>query len=542
MSDLNSNTNNEVLATREVEPLASAPLLNRTDPIVRHDPTVNAKVVIKEYTDVCPPDSAGRTKNDGDLKRVEGPMIPIVRVGGLVLKFSDILSMSIDYDSFVPTIELTIQQLDKSNQIAEVPGMACDMTVILTPHVDGAYKPINLTFYVRDIQYSTNRVTYYGVYKWMKMDEPMTKQVVFDGCIGEQCQLPQNNKPTTFEFLHSAAVNDLGLGLAATKQVKEIKDNKTRILHAESYYDAIQKHVAFGGLDEESIFDCWVDLYRYLVIVNVPWIMNEPVKTNELGYHILQGIDITDSSIGEADTESEMMARIITNNKSLPSSSNIVFKNYEFIVDNTRIQDEGAIISPIITKPVSVGGNDGCDQTDVKIEENSVDGYVMSSQYSYQKQEYLGPEYGDEENTPILNSKVLHDSYLRKLRAKRLRIEMESPNFGLQRGTLLTVMVYEYNAINKRYMLAHGVSPANPSVGEDEGSKITSEDSKDIDNDGQGILNIAVSGIYYIDGMTFKYDVKYQKFIQFLYLIKKDITTNMSSIADKPKVSLQHEQ
>lgn len=538
----NLNSNDDGLATREGELLATAPLLNRTDPVVIHDPIINAHVIIKDYSDISPVASPGKIKNDADLKRIEGTMIPIIRVGGLVLKFSDILYMSIDYDSFVPTIELTIQQLDKSNQIAEVPGMGCDMTVILTPHVDGAYKPINLTFYVRNIQYTTNNVTYYGVYKWMKMDEPLTKQVVFDGCTTQKCQLPQNNKPSTFEFLYSAAVNDLGLGLAATKQVKEIKDNKTRILHAENYYDAIQKHVAFGGLDEQSIFDCWVDLYRYLVIVNIPWVMNEPIKTNELGYHILQGIDITDSSISEADTESNMVPRIITNNLSLPSSNNITFRNYEFIVDNTKIQDEGAILSSIITKPTSTGGNDGCDQIDVKIEENSIDGYIMSSGYSYQKQIYLGPEYGDKENTPILSSKILHDSYLRKLRAKRLRIEMDNPNFGLQRGTLLTVLIYEYNNINKRYMISHAIDSIQPIMDEDEGPTITSEDIKDIDNNGQGILNIAISGIYYIDGMVFKYDIKYQKIIQFLYLIKKDIITNMSSIVAKPKISLAHEQ
>lgn len=542
MSDLNTTTNDEELHTREFEPLASEPLLNRTDPIVRHDPTVQANVVVKEYTELAPMEGKGNTKNEADLKRVEGPFIPIVRVGNLVIKFSNILYMNIDYDAFVPSIVLKIQQLDRDGEIAEVPGMTCDMTVVLTPHVDGAYKPINLTFYVRDIRYESNSITYYGVYKCMKADEPMTKQVVFPGCPAEKCQLPQNNKPTTFEFLHTAAVEDLGLGLAATKQVKEIKDNKTRILHAESYFDAIQKHVAFGGLDEESIFDCWIDLYRYLVIVNVPWVLNEDVKFNEIGYHAEEGLDLTDSKVGSSNTETTMVHRIITNNKSLPSTSNITFRNYSFIVDNERIQDEGAIASPVITKPVSTGGNDGCDQTDVKIQEGSIDGTSLASEYSYRKQEYLGPEYGDDENTPILNSKVLHDSYFRKLRAKRLKIEMETPNLGLQRGTLVTVMVYEYNNVNKRYMLAHNPSAFETNATDDEGPKITTEDTRDIDNDGQGFLNTSVTGMYYIDGMSFEYNIKYQKFVQFLYLVRKGMMPNMSNIENKPKVSLSQEQ
>ena len=93
----------------------------------------------------------------------------------------------------------------------------------------------------------------------------MTKQITFNpyptpGCSAKYCQLGPNKYPTTYEFLHYVAVTECGLGFAATDKVKEIKDDKTRIIRSETYTEAIQKHVAFGGLDENSVFDCWVDL------------------------------------------------------------------------------------------------------------------------------------------------------------------------------------------------------------------------------------------------------------------------------------------
>ena len=83
------------------------------------------------------------------------------------------------------------------------------------------------------------------------------------------------------------------------KKVKEIKDDKTRIIRSETYAEAIQKHVAFGGLDENSIFDCWVDLYRYLVVVNFSWVMNEKITPNDLGIHPVIGLGFTDDNIKE---------------------------------------------------------------------------------------------------------------------------------------------------------------------------------------------------------------------------------------------------
>lgn len=527
----------------EYQELASPPLLNRTDPIVRHDPTIKPSTVIKWNFSDKANSINGVNTNDIDSKKVEGVAIPVIRIGNLSIDFRRIKYMYIDYDSFVPSIVVKLSQFNNKGMTSDIPGMNCDMTVVIVSQVDGAYKPVSIDFYVRNVEYDSYSVTYYGTYKLLKLDFPQCKQIYFNpgtGCSTEQCQLPENPHPTTYEFLHYAAITDLGLGLAATKQVKEIKDDRFRMLHDESYYDAIPKHVKYGGTDENSIFDCWIDLYRYLVVVNVPWVMKEDVKANELGFIATLGIDPTNSSVGK-DVESKMVSRTLTNFKHVPALSNITFNNYKFEVDNSKIQDKGAIVSPIITNPVGVkeGNNNGCEQLDIKIHENSVDGAARLKEYNYRKRVDVGPEFGNSEdgNTPIQYQQQIHDAYFKKLRAKRLVIELDNPNFGLQRGTLVNIAVFEYDNENKRSMVANTVNVIGYQEGTESNVHIDKEFNDKIDADGYGMMNPTVSGMYYIDGMSFEYSDRYQKVIQRLYLIRKGFINNPTNITSEPKIA-----
>ena len=53
-------------------------------------------------------------------------------------------------------------------------------------------------------------------------------------------------------------------------------------------------------------------------------------------------------------------------------------------------------------------------------------------------------KYGDPEdnNTPVLKQKRIHDNYFRKYRAKTLEVKLAKSNFGLQRGTLISLAIF----------------------------------------------------------------------------------------------------
>ncbi len=524
--------------------------LNRLDPMVRHDPSLQSTPVVLLNSDVQAEAGMGNNSNEFDMKRINAVAIPVIRIANQIIDPKLIKYMYFDYDKFVPEIVLIVSQYQHTGEMVDVPGMYADMTVVMSPQVNGAYKKVSVDFYVREIEYHSNEIVYHATYKLTKIDQVLSKQIAFPGCSSKYCQLKENNHPTTYEFLHEVAINELGLGLAATDQVKEIKDDKVRLLHSEKLYDAIQKHVRFGGVDKDSIFDCWVDLYRYLVVVNLPYILNEDVKPNEIGTKATVGIDPTNSAVGE-DEETDIMYRFITNFKGLPDYTNITFTNYKFEVDNTFVQDYGAINSIVTSNPVGVGeGNNGCSQQDIKLNDDSIDGVNRENDYAFNTQECLGPEFGssDDGNAPILIQGKLHDAYMRKLRAKRLMVEMDSMNLGLQRGILVNVAIYEYHTQNKQFMAGNyqnvynddGVKSTDEfdsNADPDSQIEMDEETARNVDNGAVGFLNTSISGMYYIDGMSFEYDAKYQKIVQRIWLIRKGMMGNYSNATSMPKIT-----
>ena len=133
---------------------------------------------------------------------------------------------------------------------------------------------------------------------------------------------------------------------------------------------------------------------------------------------------------------------------------------------------------------------------ELQIIENSNEGVNFSKEYEFSKTEFLGIEFSE---TPILFKKKVNQRYFEKLRAKRLKIELEQYNLGLERGTLINVIFKEYNSAVIK----------------------TIDNNNDIEESIDGKVNLYMSGMYYIDSMEFEYVTEEHKIKQYLYLIKK---------------------
>ena len=507
-------------------PLSSR--VNFTDPIVRHDPQVEKSCVVKfNATEKIKSSGNGINLSGGESKNIEGPKIPVIRINNRVMDRNSIGYVYIDYNGFTPTAKVVILQSQKSEELLESAGMNSNMTIVMTPSVDGAYKPISIDFYIYKVKYESEYVEYWGKYRMQELQQPMTKQITFNpfptpGCNAKYCKLGPNKYPTTYEFLHYIAVSECGLGFAATDNVKEIKDDKTRLLRNETYYDAIQKHVAFGGLDENSVFDCWIDLYRYLVVVNYSWLMSEKVDPNDLGIKPVIGTNFNTDLI-KPDEQRDMVHRILTNRRRIYESGDYCVSSWKWEVDNTGIMNNGTINTYISGKPATVGsGNNSLETKGItSLGTSSTDSVTKG--FQFRKVRFIGYEYGDPEdhNTPVLNQKSIHDCVFTKARQKRLVLKMSKANFGLQRGTLVNVVIFETSEVGKRQMWQNmmnlsGDKTANPLPSSEKMEKFFEDNTAEL-------LNASVSGMYYIDGMSFEYDIdnKDNELIQRIFLIKK---------------------
>lgn len=503
--------------------------VNFTDPIVRHDPTVEKSPVVKfNASEKIKAAGGGFTTSAIESKNLEGPKIPIIRIDNKVISRSSIGYVYIDYTRFWPTSKIVILQQNKSEELMEVAGMNSNMTIVMTPSVDGAYKPISIDFSIYNVEYHHDCIIYYGRYRMLKLQQKTTKQITFNpypnvGCAAKYCSLGPNKHPTTYEFLHYLAVSECGLGFAATDNVKEIKDDKTRLVRNETFAEAIQKHVAFGGLDKDSVFDCWIDLYRYLVVVNFSWLMTTKVSPNDLGIKPVVGLTF-DTDLIKPDEQRGMVHRVISNNKNFPENGDFEIASWKWEVNNSELFKNGTVNQYMVGNPSSVGsGNNSIESNMISIQGTS-DTDSVTYGYKFGTSNWSGYEYGDVEdgNTPVLNQKNIHDNMLRKFKSKRLIVTMARPNFGLQRGTLVNVAIFEYSELGKRQIWQNWMNLTGDKTASAMKSDIQME--KTFSDTSTGLPNMAVTGMYYIDGMSFEYDIENpsRMVTQRLYLIKKD--------------------
>lgn len=505
-----------------------SPRVNYTDPIVRHDPRIQPTTVsvLNNSTRATEQTADGSSNLPDDKKTVDAIRIPLIRINTFVIDPTEVIYMKINYDGFVPTLYLAVSQASHNYQEMDVIGMENTITVVMSPYVDGAYKSVSIDFYVTNVDYSGNTIRFNATYKHIGLEVHHTEQVTFNpypsnGCQATYCMLPTNRYPTTFEFLHRIAVNELGLGFATTDHVKEIKDNKSRILSNVTYYKAMLDAIKEGGLDQDSIFDGWIDLYRYLVVVNVSWLFQEDVYYYDLGFHPEVGVQVTDD-ISPSPVQSDMTYRVISNIEiDVDFDNNMLFDHYKWEVNNSDLYMNGTISKYIIGEPSSNGGSNAVNETDVTIVEDKLDSRYKNSQYYFTKQEYLGYEYGnvDDNNTPTLLQSKIHDNWFRKKRARRLRVTMKYANFGLQRGTFIVLIVGQTDPGLKDRLVRR-----KDSVDEINGEEYIPshyQENNILMNQGAQVVDYIISGMYYIDGMEFEYDKDTERIIQHLLLIKK---------------------
>ena len=101
---------------------------------------------------------------------------------------------------------------------------------------------------------------------------------------------------------------------------------------------------------------------------------------------------------------------------------------------------------------------------------------------------------------------------------------LQEPNFGLERGMLTFLEWFVQNPVQKgevmnwRQNLHENGEGDNSELGD-------TGDKSGLDDEYTMILDVALSGLYYIDGTDWEWDPDNGKIQQHLYLIKKNALT-----------------
>jgi hypothetical protein len=461
---------------------------NPTDPIVVFDPEYSNGTVVKIFDDV---NSKGNFSPQGAVSAVKDDAIniPVVKMNNTILKDNQIDFVKIFYEGFMPKIKLSVKDDDSLVRTMDMPGMDNEIQVVITSEINGYYKKINLQFYIVNINIYDEFISYDGVFKFPPLNVDILKQ------IGKG-----KGKLNTYDMLSEIA-KEVKLGFAASPKCQDVKDERYRLCQSQKYKDFIEEQLTYAGLDEDSIFDCWIDLFGYLVMVNVPYIMNENIEPEQLMIYSMFG----EHSEVEENTEVSaiQLQRTLTNNKMNEGNYNLLFTNYQQIVDNSKIYQDGALSESFYMTGAGVDNKINTEQ--IQIIEPSLDGMLNSEKYEYKKSKFLGVEFN--KDMPILFKTELNEKYFAKLRYKRLKVELDNYNIGLERGTLVNVLIKEYDQNIIKAM----------------------NGNKDPDESASGFMNPYASGMYYIDSMEFVYKSENHKIQQYIYLVKKGMTTSPSN-------------
>lgn len=497
---------------------------NPLDPIVIFDPEYDVSHIILPYTNS---DISENTTNGDEVNylKVNGVIIPILKLNNKIIDPNKIYSLTITLKDFLPTINITIDDNNKNIQGTDVPGMNNIITVILTAPVNGANKKISMDFYITDCIFNQdNTVTYLGEFNCRGL-----KQVKYTQ-IGD-------SELSTYEMLEKIS-KELKLGFAASDKCKEISDKKWRQIYSETYKDYIQQELSYSGLDEDSVFDCWIDEFGYLVMVNLSHIMNEKIDPKQLSIKVITGEPNTLPNTSIPEQNVEEVYRIITNSTEIPGGHNLSIANYHSVVNNNAIINNGNLnryyyLSSPCDENIIV-------QEQIQVIENSIDGTEGIEDYQYENIEFIGTNQYESEDgfSPIYQKKIISNFY-NKLNAKTLEVVLTDANYSLQRGMLVEVIINEYDPVNKQFILnnMNNAIQTNKTEEDDEVPTETFDQRSLIIDENNGVMNPALSGIYYINGIELMYFAHTKRIQQTLILVKKGLQNNLTNMYTSVKLN-----
>lgn len=524
---------------------------NYTDPKVCHDSSLKPEGVARLFTDQHKKMMEDGTDisavNEHDAILTDAIEYPLIVINDRNIENHEIIKMVIYYDRFLPSIYLEVWDEHENETKLNTTQMGGIIRVCMISPVDKVYKKILVNFKITNVSLNPDDptvVTYFG-----EFDVPAFRQVnighIWMPTVCPKpitCQQGAHINANTWELLHQIAENT-GLGFAATKMTKEIEDRIIRNIFKQRYNEYIVEQLKYSGLGEDNIFDAWVDVYGYIVLVNVKWVMDQNIKPSDLTITHNVGIHPTSNDI--SDQKPEDTERTLSNFNYMVAKSNAEIESYSVDVNNESVR-HGTLET--IYK-INIGGTKTkLDVTDIQSQQDSIDGTFIEDyntgktrpipRFNFNDDAYTGLSGGYN----IDEQKKIRDAYFKKKRQSLLTVTLKDPNFGLQRGTLVNIAIFDNDPVNKKIMFDN-VSNIEGIPDDTKTDVINVSDKWPTDelwrDDSAFMPNIKLSGLYYIDGMKWEYTPELGHISQSLTLIKKGITTGYFNRHNPPRIPEQ---
>lgn len=426
-------------------------------PVVKFDPTLELpKITHGLY--MYPDERQDTTTNPINQTKVDGIIMPLIRINDMSLNFSQVSYFELGSENFMPTLRITVN--DGGGLLKTFNKTEADNTIQIQilPPFDNAYRKINMLFYVVNHETHGNRATFDCIYK-------------LDGL--RDSRLESFGEITTYELFEKLA-KTLQLGFVTNS----LGSNDKRWIYCQntSYQDLMKEEIGCSGSAKE-IFDAWIDFRNNLTLVNI----YERYTTLDTGLKIwTTATNIKDVSDDLGDISQPILAPAMISNHYTLHTNPLFIKTYENIM-----YSGGSVKNGTDEVSLCYSFDNGCED-DWYVADGSVDRDTTI------KYKYVGEYFG---SFNYLAQERAIRLFKDRISKSSIAVELHTICLGLMRGDKVDVRWYEGNTM---------VNTGTVEKNQEYQNNISATDERTTAGEEQ-VLNNEVSGQYYINGITLVY-------------------------------------
>lgn len=327
-----------------------------------------------------------------------------------------------------------------------------------------------------------------------------------------------------YESLYYIAHNT-GLGFASSNKCID-NGFSPRLMENRTYETFIQNDIMKYDGDDNHVYECWVDLYNTLTVVNLKWIFDQSknITPKNLTTYACVGLGITDEN-GKSHNWVKTY-RTLTNAKEPTISDMMFFSMYFTEVDKSNEYGKMGAINNVFSfnpQATSINGMNSFEKQTIWNIPPSINALINTPRYTL--------NMSDEAcvNMNIYNSinpyiqEQINSRYKITKRLLTYTLTLTTINFGLNRGMLINLLYFETQAHKKAIILNNIQTRLDTeSVGDNVDLRFPSGYTKDeiMEDPDYPLPDVSKSGIFYIDKMIIEYNKRCEGLSQSFSLIK----------------------
>lgn len=342
--------------------------------------------------------------SDKSQTAVFGIQTPLIMINNTVIDFDAVNYFSLKSTGVLPELVMSVE--DRFNLITSIDKVNRDneVRIQILPKFENAYKKINLTFYIANIQINGTNIRITGTYKLPALTSSQFKSY---------------GEIDTYSFFKTVA-QETNLGFATN--IAQLNDTRYIYCNHKSLLDTMNSEIAFANTTEH-IIDWWVDLWDNINIVDIRERFNAVDNDDDIKIWVAGQVNeiSKDNEIPATEVEATI-TDLPTNN-----TSELFVKSFN-IVNRTGMQ-----ISAGTDKVYSVYEECNKEYSDYFMQDSDTMNDI------FLKYEYVGECYSEYN---YLISRPTRDAFLQKMNIETVVVKLQSPLLGLMRGHRVNFIHY----------------------------------------------------------------------------------------------------